>query len=117
MIKTPIKTTEDYNKIVGERLRFFRELHNITQTEIAQKLGYTSTGTWSLIENGIRGLNKTKMAEAAKILGTYVEVLTSETEMTKDELIDMNTLMDIRTNPKHPRYKELLKFLKLAKEK
>jgi DNA-binding XRE family transcriptional regulator len=62
MIKTPIKTTEDYNKIVGERLRFFRELHNITQTEIAQKLGYTSTGTWSLIENGIRGLNKTKMA-------------------------------------------------------
>lgn len=46
-----------------------------------------------------------------------MEVLTSETEMTKDELIDMNTLMDIRTNPKHPRYKELLKFLKLAKEK
>lgn len=93
----------------------FRELKGLTQREVATLLGYTSSGTLSLIETGERGLNKTRLAKAAKVLDTFVEVLTVENDLTKDELIHMNNILKILTNKKHPHHKTLMKFLDTTK--
>ena len=91
------KDTLSYNKRVGERLKLFREIRRLTQTDIALPLGYKSSGAWSLIESGVRGLNKTKIAHAAKLLNTYPEVLTADQSLTKEELIDLDKFLHIRT--------------------
>lgn len=103
---------DKFNKRVGARIRVFREMRGLSQIELATALGYKSTGAFSLIENGARGLNKTKLNLAAKILGTYPEVLQANEELSTEELIDLNTLMQIRKDPKHPRHKMLLNLLK-----
>jgi len=108
----PSKETKAYNKRVGQRIKLFRELKGWTQSELGTPLGYKSSGAFSLIESGDRGLNKTRLSQAAHLLDTFPEVLTTETELTKQELIDLNKFLHIRTNPKDPRYKILLEILK-----
>lgn len=111
----PKKETNEFNRRVGNRIKVFRELKGLTQREVANLLGYTSSGTLSLIETGERGLNKIKIAQAAKILDTFPEVLTAEANLSKQELIDMNKFLTIRTNPKHPQHKALLKLIAATK--
>jgi transcriptional regulator with XRE-family HTH domain len=109
----PSKATEDYNKRVGSRIKLFRELKGMTQTDLAIPLGYKSSGAFSLIESGVRGLNKTKLVHAAKLLDTFPEVLTAKQSLTNQELIDLNTFLLIRTNPKHPLHKKMIEIIKL----
>jgi len=108
----PSKKTNDYNKRVGSRIKLFRELKGLTQAELGTPLGYKSSGAFSLIESGERGLNKTRLSQAAALLDTFPEVLTTETELTKQELIDLDKFLHIRTNPKDPKYKILLELIK-----
>jgi len=111
----PSKNTKEYNQRVGERIKLFREIQGFSQVELAKMLGYQSTGAFSLIEAGERGLNRTKLAQAAKILDTFPEVLTADSKLTKQEILDLNKFLHIRTNPKHPKHKEMLKLLSLEK--
>lgn len=111
---TQSKDIKEYNKRIGNRIRFFREMRGITQIELAKRLGYSSTGALSLIESGERGLNKTKLIQAASVLGTRQEVLTTETPLTQEELIDMDKFLHILTDKKHPRYLELKKLLNFS---
>jgi transcriptional regulator with XRE-family HTH domain len=108
---TPSRQTEEYNRRVGERLRIFRKLRNLEQCDVYPKLGYKSSGAGSLIEAGRRGLNKTKLRAAAVILETYPEILTDERELSRDELIALDTFFKIIKNPKHPKHKVLCQLL------
>ena len=108
-------TISSYNIRVGKRLRFFRELRKLNQTDLAIPLGYKSSGAWSLIESGERGLNKAKITQAARILGTFPEILTTDTDLTDEELIDMHIFLTVRTNKKHPAHKMLMEVLKNTK--
>jgi len=111
----PRKETKSYNVRVGNRLKLFRELKGLTQADVALPLGYTSSGAFSLIESGERGLNRTKLVQAAKLLDTFPEVLTAEASLTKQELIDLNTFLHIRTNDKHPKHNDMMKLLSSIK--
>lgn len=53
---------------VGERIRQQREAKGMTQLELAQKIGYTTTGAVSLIESGKRDISLDKVCEIAKAL-------------------------------------------------
>jgi len=103
--------TAAYNRRVGYRIKLFRELKGLTQMEMATALGYKSTGSLSLIEQGERGLNKTKLSQAATLLDTYPEVLNTESDLTREELIDLDKFLHIRTNTKHPQHKLLMQFI------
>lgn len=107
----PKKETADYNKRIGQRIKLFREIRSLRQEDIAVPLGYKSSGAWSLIEAGERGLNKTKIKHAAKILGTQPEILTADNELTKDDLIALDKFLLIRKNPAHPKHAELEKII------
>jgi transcriptional regulator with XRE-family HTH domain len=112
---TPSEATKKYNERMAFRFKLFRELKGLNQVEAGKLLGYKSSGAISLIESGERGLNKTRLAKAAKVLDTFVEVLTVENDLTKDELIHMNNILKILTNKKHAHHKNLMKFLDTTK--
>lgn len=53
---------------IGERIKFRREQLNMTQMELAAKLGFTSKGTISLYESGRRNIDSWKVVDFAKAL-------------------------------------------------
>ncbi|RGD73851.1 helix-turn-helix domain-containing protein [Anaerofustis stercorihominis] len=57
-------------KTVGERIKFKRNSLNLTQDELAKKLGYKSKSTINKIEKGINDISQSKLMEFAKVLNT-----------------------------------------------
>lgn len=57
-------------KTVGKRIKDKRESLNLTQDELAKKLGYKSKSTINKIEKGINDVSQSKLMEFAKVLKT-----------------------------------------------
>lgn len=85
---------------LGEKIRQQREAKGMTQLELAQKIGYTTTGAISLIESGKRDISIDKVREIAKALDVTphwlmgwsdspLEIKT-DLELTIDELEGLN---------------------------
>lgn len=85
---------------LGEKIRQQREAKGMTQLELAQKIGYTTTGAVSLIESGKRDISIDKVREIAKALDVTphwlmgwsdspLEIKT-DLELTIDELEGLN---------------------------
>lgn len=55
---------------IGERIKLKREELNLTQDELALKLGYKSRSTINKIEKGINDLVQSKIVEFANALNT-----------------------------------------------
>ena len=62
---------------VGENIKKYREAKNMTQEELAQMLGVTSSNI-SQIESGDRGLNIKKADNLAQALGVSLNELLKE---------------------------------------
>ena len=81
---------------IGERIKQQREAKGMTQLELAQKIGYNTTGAISLIEAGQRDISIDKVCEIAKaldvtphyLMGWSATPITIKTdlELTIDEL-------------------------------
>ena len=96
--------SEDMRKIMGKKIRILREMNSVTQVELAKILGYKSTGTISLIENGIKGMKHVVVIKAAEFFRIPPSVLFSPVDMDKDELEIVSAVMKLmderRKNPK-----------------
>nr|DAM68897.1 MAG TPA: Repressor protein CI [Caudoviricetes sp.] len=55
---------------IGSRIKERRELLNLSQEELALKLGYKSRSTINKIESGINDITQSKVVEFAKVLQT-----------------------------------------------
>lgn len=85
---------------LGEKIRQQREAKGMTQLELAQKIGYTTTGAVSLIESGKRDISIDKVREIAKALDVTPHWLMgwsdsplkikTDLELTIDELEGLN---------------------------
>ncbi len=91
----PTLPVKNYNKLIGERIRFFRKLRGVSQIELAKALGYTSSGTISRIERDGSGMHKSKILQAAKHLAVHPYVLTAEENLNGEQLILLNKFMRI----------------------
>lgn len=60
---------------IGSRIKERRELLNLSQAELALKLGYKSRSTINKIESGINDISQSKVVEFAKVLQTTPEYL------------------------------------------
>lgn len=107
-------STREYNEIVGHRIKFFRRLVGMSQTELADKLGYTSSGTISLIERGKIGMNKAKVAMAAKIVGVHPLVLTTEEKLNDEQLVYLNKFIKVIKQPQSAALNSLKNILNKA---
>lgn len=108
---------------IGDRIRIKREEMNMTQDELAAKLGYKSRSTINKIERGVNDLVQSKIVEFAKVLNTtpsYLmgwEIEKTETGYTVNdgeeeiriELIDATKDMSIE------QIRELINFAKFMK--
>ena len=83
---------------MGKKIKRFRQLREITQIELAKLLGYTSTGTLSQIENGLRGIDIDKLPKLAQILEVPVPVLVSDIDMSEADVRLLIKLIDLLKN-------------------
>jgi len=57
----------------GENVRTYRELHNLTQKELGEKVGNLSRQNISNIENNRRPISKTVAKKLAEIFNIFIE--------------------------------------------
>ena len=82
---------EEAKKIFGQNLRRIRISKNMTQDELAKKLGYTNRSSINKIEVGRSDMPRSKIELAAKVLGV------SPLELFKNSPIDdevIDTIVD-----------------------
>lgn len=53
---------------IGDKIKYYRELIDLTQEELAERVGYKSRSAIAKIELGIRDINQSQIAEFAKAL-------------------------------------------------
>ena len=89
------KKREEYNKFVGQNILKRRKELKMTQEDLAKKLGYKSISAIAKIENGMNGLNQSKLARIAEILETSPSALMGWTRTEAEIDADMELLARI----------------------
>ena len=68
---------------IYERIKYIREKQNMSQDELAEKVGYKHKSAISKVERGIRDISQTMIIKYAKALGTTPSYLMGWTEEEK----------------------------------
>lgn len=69
---------QEFNKIFSQRLRYYLEKNNMTQKELADKLGVGTTSVYNWC-NGVKSPRMTKVDKMCEIFGcTRVDLIQSE---------------------------------------
>ncbi len=102
---------------IGQRIKRFRIAKNLSQEELAKKLGYKSRSTINKIELGINDITQSKIVEFAKIFN----VLPSDIMGWNSENSKQENLHIIGSNGKEiyltsQQQKVLSKLLKLSED-
>lgn len=100
-----INRSDNTPSTVGQRIKAAREKADLTQSELASKLGYTSPTAVSLIEAGERGVKVEILEKIAKILHQDVNYLATgekvqtsvRTALRADKSFDREDLKKIET--------------------
>ena len=71
ILKGVFRMTEDYNKMIGTRVKMLRITKGISQTELAKQIGVTQTHL-SNIENGRAGLTIPNLIKLHDALNTPI---------------------------------------------
>lgn len=105
-------------KMVGKNIKKLREDRKLTQNYLSDKLGLSSTGHFSLIEKGERGLPSDKIIKLAEILGVHPSVFFTEKQTSLEYAHLMGLLSTILLTEIKPPSFEALKILikSVAKE-
>lgn len=101
--EAPINTTE-YDKIIGQNVKFYRKQIGMTQEILAQEMGYSQASSVSAIERGSKPIGKKKLIQLAGIFDVHVSELfnardilgSSEEETTHNKFI---YLLDAKEKP------------------
>lgn len=73
---------------IYQRIKHLRELNNMTQQELANKLGYKSRSTINKIESGMRDISQSQILEFANAFNVspaYLMGLNEDLEQKDDE--------------------------------
>lgn len=80
---------EEAKRIFGENLKQIRISKGVTQEELAKKLGYSSRSSINKIEVGRSDMPRSKIEQAARVLGV------SPLELFKNEPISEEQILDV----------------------
>ena len=109
---------ERFRHILGKKIRKLRTISGKTQVELGKELGFTSTGSISQIENGLKGLKVESIVKAAEVFGVHPIVLMTPYELGKEETEIVSKLFLLlekhRRQPSsaRPYVQEVLKILR-----
>ena len=85
------------NKQIGENIRSMRLANDMTQEQLAQKLGYKSRSTINKIEMGINSIHPTKILAFAKALDTTPAYLLGLSAVPKKLVKSVEICFDDKT--------------------
>ena len=89
-------TIEEFNVNLGKRIALYRELAGLTQTELAEKVGYKDRTSIAKIESGTVKIPMKKLAKIAEVLNTSIQVLCLKEESeASEEVIKMTDYNEI----------------------
>jgi SOS-response transcriptional repressor LexA len=94
---------------IGQRIKHLRNSHDLSQTQLAELLGYknyTTVTKWEKGENLPRGKELKMMAEYFKVSTDYILGLTNDILPNKEE----NDLLSIYTQLEPPRQKKVYSY-------
>ena len=98
--------TEDYNKLIGTRVKMLRITKGVSQTELAKQIGVTQTHL-SNIENGRAGLTIPNLIKLHEALDTPISSFFEDIEGKPEEEKKTEVTLEDLT--------ELLRLLKAGK--
>lgn len=103
------------DKEIGQKVKQLREKNNLSQKDLAEKLGYQSDTAIHLIEKGKRSLSVEKLKELAEIFNVSASVLIDDKVYSKD--VDIKTALrtDSRLNEKD--IDQISDFIEFIKQK
>ena len=87
--------TSGGQSVVGAKIKLVREIMQMTQKEFSEVLGYSSTGTLSLIERGLRGIGRKELLIIEDKFNVPAGAIISETPMGVDDLKALQGLMTL----------------------
>lgn len=80
---------------VGERIRLRREQLNMTQEELAKKVGYTSRSSIAKVESNANGILQSKLVVFANALQTTPAYLLGWEDSEESTITNEDTVSDI----------------------
>lgn len=83
---------------IGDRIRQRREALEMSQDELARRLGYKSRSSINKIENDASGLPQSKIAAIANALQTTPGFIMGWTEMQKKNDVATDIVVRLRTD-------------------
>lgn len=77
---------KDYKKNFGRKIKYLRDINDVTQMDLARYLGYKSSGAVAQIEAGTKGVKFENIQKIADFFGIDAVFLINDTEFTKADL-------------------------------
>lgn len=108
-----MKNNETRTNTIGSKIKEARESLNISQAELAEKLGFQSATAISLIENGERGIAVTLLQRLSEILKRDIKYFLGQKENNIDIKYALRADKDLSKEDKMA----IERFIELAKQK
>jgi len=81
-----IRRHEDF--LIGQNIRYFRKLNNMTQKNLAEHLEYSGSGPICSIEKGRRGMSRTQLLNCCELFGVELKDLIQHEYENSDPILD-----------------------------
>lgn len=108
-----MKKDENRANTIGARIKEARENMEISQAELAEKLGFQSPAAISLIESGERGVTAPLLQRVSEILKRDIKYFLGQKEDVMDVQVALRADKDLSEEDK----KMIERFIELAKHK
>jgi transcriptional regulator with XRE-family HTH domain len=89
------RTITKEKRIIGQRIKYFRELRGMSQIELNRLAGYKGRGMMGFIEEGSTGVSQDKLKQIAEILNVPVSVLVTPIEMPDAKIEILSNVIKI----------------------
>lgn len=108
-----MKKEENRANTMGARIRAAREEAGMSQSELAEVLGFQSATAVSLIESGERGVSAALLPRVAEVLHRDIGYFLGQEEKPADIKVALRADKDLSKEDKAA----ILRFVELAKKK
>ena len=106
---------QDHKSVIGQKIKLLRLQQGKTQQDLAQFLGYTSSGMMSQVEHGQTALSQEKLSRLADYLGVPSYVLLNDRPYSdRDLLLFAQLEVVLRNNPESKHLSTIESLLNLA---
>jgi transcriptional regulator with XRE-family HTH domain len=104
---------QDFNALIGGRLKAAREENGLSQAQLAKELGYESATAVSLIESGERKVKAEDLQKAAQLLHKEIAYFVGQEGHATDIKVALRADKELTEEDKTA----VLHFIELAKKR